>query len=94
MLQFVGEKIEVEHDGRSPRPVSFRIDGDRHDVAEVVHEWVDTGYGTLPPHSRTWYNRRHRRYYMVRDTVGELFTMYFDYADRRRPSWWLVSRTS
>jgi hypothetical protein len=90
--EFIGENIEVDTVPSSPRPRSFRWRGEIHIVAEVIDERVDTGYGSLPVHSRTWYNRRHRRYFDVKDTNGEIFEMYMDYAHRRHPSWWLVKK--
>jgi hypothetical protein len=90
--EFVGEKIEVETAPDSPRPVSFVWRGESHAIAKVVSESVDTGFGSLPPRSRVWYNRRHRRYFTVQDTTGDTFDMYMDYARRARPTWWLVGR--
>jgi hypothetical protein len=94
MTRFIGEKIEVRKAETSPRPTSFTWRDRDYAVAEVVREWVDTGYGSMPPASRTWYNRRHRRYYVVRTPEGELFKLYFDYADRKHPTWWLVEEES
>jgi hypothetical protein len=92
MTEFIGEKIDVARaEGPSPRPLSFTWRGRHYDVAEVLQEWVDTGFGATPPHSRMWYNRHHRRYYIVLTSDGERFKMYFDYADRAHYSWWLVS---
>jgi hypothetical protein len=92
MEEFIGERIEVEKAQTSPRPVRFSWRGEHHDVVEVLREWVDIGFGGAPPGSRKWYNRRHRRYYVVRDGEGCVFEMYLDYADRRKPTWWLVER--
>lgn len=92
MEEFVGEKIEVEQAEESPRPLRFKWRGEAHDVVEVLQERVDTGFGGLPRGSRKWYTRRHRRYYVVRDSQGDLFEMYLDYANRERPTWWLVKR--
>jgi hypothetical protein len=90
MPEFVGERIEVEKDARSPRPVSFKWRGQVYSVAEVLKEWVDTGYGTAPERSRKWFTRRHRRCYVVRTTSGDTFEIYLDYANRRNQTWWLV----
>jgi hypothetical protein len=92
MTEFVGESIEVQTAEGSPRPVSFRWRGETHIVAEVLDERVDTGFGSLPVHSRVWYNRRHRRYFDVKDTNGDVFEMYMDYARRTKPTWWLVKK--
>jgi hypothetical protein len=71
MEEFIGEKIEVEKAETSPRPIRFTWRGQSHEVAEVLHEWVDKGFGGIPPGSRRWYNRRHRRHYVVKDADGQ-----------------------
>jgi hypothetical protein len=92
MEKFFGEQIEVEKAEASPQPLRFTWHGEVHEVAEVLQERVDTGYGGLPPRSRKWYTRRHRRYFMVKDTQGDVFEIYLDYSNRSRQSWWLVTR--
>ena len=92
MQRFLGERIDVQRAESSPRPVHFQWQGKAHEVVEVLKERVDAGYGDLPPRSRRWYTRRHRRYFTVRDTDGAVFEMYLDYGNRNRQSWWLVSR--
>ena len=92
MEEFLGERIEVEQAETSPQPVRFKWHGQMHDVKEVLQVRVDTGYGDVPAGSRQWYTRRHRRYYIVRDSQGDVFEMYLDYANRRRKSWWLIKR--
>jgi hypothetical protein len=93
MTEFIGEQIEVEQSPGSPRPVRFTWRGEVHEVAEVLGRHVDIGYGGLPPRSRRWYARRHRRCYTVRDGEGAVFEIYLDYSDRRKRTWWLVRRT-
>ena len=90
MQEFLVERIEVEKDDKYPRPISFKWRGKVHTVAEVLKEWVDTGFGTAPPRSRRWYTRRHRRYYVVQDSSGDVFEMYLDYANRGNQTWWLT----
>ena len=92
MAKFVGEKIEVEKSPSSPCPLRFKWRGQVHDVTEVLEKRVDTGFGGLPPRSRKWYTRRHRRYYTVRDSAGNIFEIYLDYANRQKPTWWLVEK--
>jgi hypothetical protein len=91
-VEFISEKIEVERDPSFPRPVSFKWRGQVYTVAEIVQEWVDTGFGQAPPASRKWFNRRHRRYFVVRTTSGETFELYLDYANRGNQTWWLTRR--
>ncbi len=92
MDEFIGETIEVEQSAKGPEPVRFRWRGEEYEVAEVLSVWVDIGHGLLPPRSRKWYTRRHRRYYVVKDTEGRIFEMYLDYSNRSNPTWFLVKR--
>jgi len=93
MEEFIGEQIEVQQAAESPRPVRFTWRGRVHEVKEILTRRVDTGFGDLPPRSRRWYTRRHRRYYSLRDTEGTVFEIYLDYTDRRKRTWWLVKMT-
>ena len=93
MEEFFGEQIEVEKSEASPRPRRFIWRGEVHDVVEVLNERVDAGFGALPRRSRKWYTRRHRRYYVVRDSQGDVFEIYLDYSNRQKQSWWLVRRS-
>jgi len=88
--RFVGERIETEISANAPRPLSFIWRGEKHEIAEILSEWVDTSFGQLPSRSRKWYTRRHRRYFLVRDSAGDVFEIYLDYADRKNKTWWLT----
>lgn len=92
MPEFIDERIEVETAEAFPRPVRFVWRGKTHDVTEILSEHVDTGYGQLGPRSRKWFTRRHRRYFVVRDSEDAIFRMYNEYSDRRRKTWWLVEK--
>ena len=92
MTRFLGEKIEVEKGEISPYPVSFKWRDQVYTVAEVLQEWVDISFGQAPPRSCKWYNRRHRRHFIVKTTSGDVYQMYYDYADKRGHTWWLVEK--
>ena len=92
MEEFFGERIEVERHPNSPKPLRFILRGQIYEVSKIIHERVDTGFGELPPTSRKWYTRRHRRYYIVQDSQEEFFEIYLDYADKQKQTWWLVKR--
>ena len=92
MDEFFDEQIEVQQDPASPRPVRFTWRGKAYDVAEVLSCRVDIGYGDMPAASRKWYTRRHRRCYSVKDTDGAVFEIYLDYSNKKKHTWWLVSR--
>jgi len=92
MSEFLGERIDVEQAETSPRPIRFVLRGEVHEVVEILGERVDAGFGDLPSRSRKWYTRRHRRYFTVRDSAGDVFEIYVDYAKRTQPTWWLAKR--
>ena len=92
MNEFISERIEVEQSAKGPEPVRFRWRDEEHEIEQVMSVRVDTGHGLTPPKSRKWYTRRHRRYYIVRDTEGQLFEMYLDYGDKKNPTWILSRR--
>ena len=92
MEEFISERIEVEKVETSPRPLRFTWRGEEHEVVDVLRELVDTGFGSAPPRSRKWYNRRHRRHYVVKDAEDHVFEIYLDYANRQKPTWWLLER--
>ncbi|MBN1806985.1 MAG: hypothetical protein JW837_17185 [Sedimentisphaerales bacterium] len=94
MEEFIGEKIEVEKAEDSPQPVRFIWRKKIYEVAEVLDEHVDTGYGNLPPGSQNWRTRRHRRYFAVKDYQGDVYKIYLDYSNRKKPSWWLAEKQS
>ena len=92
MEEFISERIVVEKAETSPQPLRFTWRGEEHEVVDLLREWVDTGFGAVPPHSRKWYNRRHRRHYVVKDAEGHVFEIYLDYSNRQKPTWWLLER--
>ena len=92
MEEFISERIEVEKAETSPQPLRFTWRGEQHEVVGVLREWVDTSFGSVPPRSRKWYTRRHRRHYVVKDAEGHIFEIYLDYANRQKPTWWLLER--
>ena len=92
MDEFLGREIEVEQAAASPRPVRFVLAGQVHAVAQVLREYVDISHGGVGPRSRKWYNRRHRRHFVVRDSAGAVFDIYLDYANRAHKSWWVLKK--
>ncbi len=92
MDELIGETIEVERAPDAPRPLRFHWRGQTYEVARIIREWLDIGHGTLPKRSHRWYNRRHRRYYLIEDAAGQQFVLYLDYADRHHITWVLARR--
>jgi ribose 1,5-bisphosphokinase PhnN len=92
MTELLSEQIEVKRAENRPLPLSFKWHEQEYIVETVMKEWVDAGFGLTPPGSRRWYNRRHRRYFIVKCTDGEVFEMFQDYSQKSKITWWLVKK--
>jgi hypothetical protein len=76
--EFIGKEIEVTTSDDIKSPVSFRLEGRDYKIAEILESWPDYGYGNNPPKRKRWYHRRHRNYFRVKTTDGEVYEMYYD----------------
>jgi len=77
--QFFGREVEVTTGGEVKVPISFRIDDHEHEIAEIVDDWQDYSFGPSDARrKRRWWQRRHRNYYRVKTTGGEVFELYYD----------------
>ena len=76
--QFFGQEIEVTLAGEVKTPVSFRLGDRKYDIAEVLEQWHDRGFGKSPAARPRWWQRHHRTYYKVKTTTGEIFEIYYD----------------
>ena len=77
-MKFIGKEIEVTTGGEVKAPVSFRLEDRQYIIAEILEQWPDYGYGKQPPKRKKWYHRRHRNYYRVKTTEGEVYEIYYD----------------
>lgn len=78
--------------GEPAGPVAFTWKGQEHEVAEILHQWFDWGFGAGTPR-RTWRTRRHRTYYRVRSSDGHTYELYADRGTgSQRPTWYLYQR--
>jgi len=77
--KFFGREVEVTVSGEVKMPASFRLDEREYVIREIIAAWPDHGFG--PDASRRknrWWQRRHRNYYQVKTTEGEVFEIYYD----------------
>ena len=86
--EFIHQEIEVEFAQKPGPPVSFVWRGKRVAIAEVLLTWADHGFGPLGYAGR-WWQRRHRTYYRVRISGGEVVEFY---RDRGGDRWVLYRR--
>jgi hypothetical protein len=87
----MNREIKVEAAEDAPRrPVAFELDGRRYVVAGVLSTWEDEAPGP----ARDLRQRRHRTFYRLRTEEGQLFDIYFDWAEsrRRRRDRWVLHR--
>jgi len=84
-VEFIGREIEVQlSDEAVRRPLAFRLGGKRYEVAEVLANWQDHGFGSIKPEARGWRTQHRRNFYRVRTTDGEVFEIYADWMASRR----------
>lgn len=91
--QFFGREIEVTVSGEVKVPVSFRLDEQEYVISKIIEAWHDRGFGLSPLRRRKWWQRRHRNYYRVKTTQGEIFEIYYDRGtsleQAKRQKWFL-----
>jgi hydroxyacylglutathione hydrolase len=90
-IQFVDEPIAVEYGGARFGPRSLTWRSRVYPVEQVLREWQDFQTPAYAGHARGWLHRRHRNYYLVRTTSGEVLELYLDRAGGQR-TWVLVKR--
>ena len=76
--QFFSREIEVKVNGEVRVPTSFRLGDREYIISQVIDAWHDYGFGRSPLRHRNWWQRRHRNYYRVKATRGEVFEIYYD----------------
>lgn len=84
---FVHDDIEVEFASKPGPPTAFLWQGQRYVVTEVLRGWADHGFGPMDYPAR-WWQRRHRNYFRVRTSEGELAEFYLDRGTRK----WVLYR--
>lgn len=86
---FVDEPIQVDYETASlgPRALVWRTE--RHEVTEVIRSWQDFRTPPYANHARGWLHRRHRNYYLLRLSNGEVAEVYLDRAGGQR-NWVLL----
>lgn len=98
-VEFIGREVAVElSDDEVKVPVAFVLGQRRHVIAAVLVSWQDHGFGSVGPQRANWRLRRHRNYYRVKTSQGEVYELY---ADRgvglkpgRRVRWYVSKRLS
>jgi hypothetical protein len=76
--QFFGREIDVIISGDIITPLSFRLGKNEYEITQILDAWHDYGFGRSPLRHRNWWQRRHRNYYRVKTTGGEIFEIYYD----------------
>ncbi len=94
--QFFGREVEVTVSGEVKVPASFRLDEREYIISEIIAAWPDHGFGpSAERRKKRWWQRRHRNYYRVKTTEGEVFEIYYDrgtslkYPERKK---WFLHR--
>jgi hypothetical protein len=91
-MKYLGREIAVATRPGKTEPAAFDLGGERHVVVEIRRQWFDAGHGATPLAARSWRTRHHRKHFVVATDRGAVFHLYYDYADRARPAWVLVTK--
>ena len=89
--KFIGEKITVETTGAVKQPASFTWRDREYTVGEILLNWADWGFAAGAT-QRDWKTRRHRNYFRVRTTSGEIFEIYHDRGRSVEGEWYLYQQ--
>ncbi len=77
--KFFGQEIQVTAGGDVKVPTAFKLADHEYLISEIVQEWQDHSFGPMAlGHRNRWWQRRHRNYYLVKTSEGELFEIYYD----------------
>ena len=76
--QFFGQEVQVTVSGEVKVPTAFRLGEREYVISELIVAWPDHGFGLDERRRKRWWQRRHRNYYRVRTTEGEVFEIYYD----------------
>ncbi len=94
--QFFGREVQVTVSSEVKVPTAFRLDDREYVIADIIAAWPDHGFGpTAAGRKKRWWERRHRNYYQVKTTEGDVFEIYYDrgtslkHPERRK---WFVHR--
>jgi hypothetical protein len=89
--EFIDEPIIVDSQELTTAPKTFVWRETQFQVAEVLKAWQDWHTPSYADHARSWVHRRHRNYFIVRTTDGQVFEMYLDRGSGKR-DWVLYKR--
>ena len=93
--QFFGKEIKVTVSGEVKVPTAFCLGEREYAISEIIDAWPDHGFGPSSSRHKRWWQRRHRNYYRVKTTEGEVFEIYYDrgtnlkYPERKK---WFLHR--
>lgn len=88
---FVGEPIGVSTSGDIPEPSSIVWRAQCYQIAEIVFSWFDWNF-PAGAKERDWKSRRHRKYYRVTTSCGQVFEIYHDRKSRNPAGQWVCSQ--
>lgn len=91
--QFFSREIAVTVSGPINTPATFRLDDREYVIAEILGARPDHSFGQSTTGLRRWWQRRHRNYFLVKTTTGEVFEIYYDRGTKlshpERKKWYL-----
>ncbi|MCX7795615.1 MAG: DUF6504 family protein [bacterium] len=83
-MRFICEKIEVIYDRENLTIKGFIWRNREYKVLEILSAWQDWKFPSSLSGKRTWLQRHHRNYFVVKTDTSEVFQIYLDRKGNKR----------
>ncbi|HHV81449.1 TPA: hypothetical protein GXX44_07195 [bacterium] len=92
-MKFICEKIKVNYNPQGFDIKSFVWRNREYIIREIISTWQDWKFPDTLSGKRTWLQRYHRNYFVVKTDTDEVFELYLDRKGNRR-DWVLLKKLS
>ncbi|MBC7320326.1 hypothetical protein H5T89_06745 [bacterium] len=83
-MRFICEKIKVIYDQENFTIKGFIWRDKEYKIIEILSTWQDWKFPSSLSGKRTWLQRHHRNYFIVKTETNEVFEIYLDRKGNRR----------
>lgn len=92
-MEFICERIKVNYNPQGFGIESFIWRGKEYIIKEIISSWQDWKFSNALSGKRTWLQRHHRNYFVVKTDTNEVFELYLDRKGNKR-DWILLKKIS
>ncbi len=91
LMEFICEKIKVTYDREDFLIKGFIWRDKEYKIIEIISTWQDWKFSSSLSSKRTWLQRHHRNYFIVKTDTAEIFQIYLDRKGNKR-EWILLKK--